>query len=305
MTPIMYRQRTVAFKTEGTYGTFESLTATEAHKVDDPDLKINADFTERDRQDGTLGFDLGAPGAKSTALTFKNFMRGDGSSGDPDWAQHLFPAVGMPGSSNAYATSGTVASWAGLSAALNRGGRRLSARGLMGNLKMTLTSGQPILNEWSFLGGWNSEPTDTTQLSGITFEDVVKPVFAKASAFTLDSATTYKISKAVIDLGTKPFLRHDPNSPGGYIGGWLTNIKPTITLDPEAVTIATKDWFTANALASTVNMTFVAGSATGNTVTIACTSCQLPKKPEENERNGMLVDALNFNVNGTITITFG
>ncbi len=303
---LLYRKRTVALAPEVTYGTLESLTASNAYKFEEADIKIIENFISIPKSDGSLGTDTSPTGAKSTAMTLKNYMHGDGGTGDSAWAASLFPSVGMVAASNTYTTSSVSSSWKGLSSAINRDGRKINGRGMMGNLKMTLVPGQPIMNEWNHLGGWQANPTTAAQLTGISFEDVAKPVFARSAAFTLNSSTTIstRISKAVIDLGTNPFLLPDPNAAGGYIGGWLTDIRPTLTIDPEAVLSATYDWWAAMTLETEVTAVFVAGTATGNTVTITCTNMQLNKKPEEQERNGLLVDALGFQINGTVAVAF-
>jgi hypothetical protein len=303
--PLMFRKRTCAILTEGTYGTFESLAAGNVHRFHQADLDYVRTIAPVPKSDGTLGSDVGPPGAKYATLNLKNYQRGDGGTGDPAWAASLYPSVGMPSNTtNSYQTSSTTTSWKGLSGAINRDGKRRSIRGAMGNLKMNFTAGDPIENEWSFIGGYNANATDTAQLTGITYEEVTAPIFAKASAFTMDGSTAFKISKATLDLRTSPFARPDPNATGGYIGGWLENILPMITMDPEAVTVATKDWDAYLDAGTTFTVVFAAGTVTGNIVTTTCTLCQLTGPAKDQERNGVLVDALGMQVNGTVTTVY-
>jgi hypothetical protein len=302
---MMYRKRTLAVLFEGTYGTLETLAAANVHRFHMAELKYVRDVTPAPKSDGTLGNDVATPNARHATLTCKNYMRGDGSAGDPSWAASLFPCVGMPSNtSNSYQTSSTTTSWKGLSAALNRDGKRRTMRGGMGNLKMNFASGEAVENEWSFVGGYNTNATDTGQLSSITYEEVTAPIFAAASAFTLDGSTAFKISKATLDLRTNPFPRPDANATGGFIGGWLENILPQITMDPEAVTVATKNWDSYLDAGTQFNVIFVAGSATGNTITVTATNCQLTAPADDQERNGLLVDSLGMQVNGTVTVAF-
>jgi hypothetical protein len=302
---MMYRKRTGAVLFEGTYGTLESLAAANVHRFHAWEMKYSRDVSPAPKSDGTLGNDKATPNARYVTLMCKNYMRGDGSSGDPSWAASLFPSVGMPSNtSNSYQTSSTQTSWKGLSAAQNRDGKRRTMRGGMGNLKMNFVAGQAIENEFNYVGGYAANATDTAQLTSITYEEVTAPIFAAASAFTLDGSTAFKISKASLDLGTNPFPRPDPNATGGFIGGWLENILPKITMDPEAVAISTKNWDSYLDAGTTFDIVFVAGSATGNTITVTATTCQLTAPADDQERNGLLVDALQMQVNGTVTVAF-
>lgn len=306
--PLLYRKKTLAVKTEATYGTAESLTSSEAIRVNDCTLKNAAELVAREKSDGTNGTDIGIPSGLKMELAFKNFAHGDAGSGDPAYAAALLPAVGMPSpSSNTYTTSSTTTNWKGMTAALNRDGRRLIGRGFMGNLKQTWEASKPVVFDWNFIGAVAANPTlrtDTTQLSGITFDGDDAPIFAGSGSLTIDGATTFKISKAEIDLNNNPYAREDPNAVGGYIGGYLTNPSPTIKLDVEAVAVATKDWHTFFYAATQFNVVLVANGGTGNTVTCTCTNCQLRMPPEESDRNNLLIDNLDCQINGTVSIAF-
>jgi hypothetical protein len=301
-----YREYTVAIEAEGTYGAFATLTNADAgHRLIDPQLEVVSKTIRRPRGDGTLGTGKGAKGPKHTTFKFKNYLHGDGTDGAPGFAAILLPCVGMPSNAaDSYQTSSTQANWKGLSAALNRDGRLHVGRGMMGNLKLSAKSGEPVLLDWDMMGGYQADPTDTSQLSGITFEDITPPTFDGSGALTIDGSTGFKISQWAIDLQTQPWLRQDANKAGGYIGGWLTDIAPFITLDPEAEAIATKNWHDAQATGDEMDIVIVVGSAAGNTVTLTLEDCELDERPKPQERNGILVDALGFNVNGPFTIAF-
>jgi hypothetical protein len=305
--PLMYRKHTLGVKTEATYGTAETITASEALRVNDLTMKLAADVVNREKSTGLLGTDVGIPKNRIIELKFNNYAHGDGGSGDPAWAAALFPSVGMAQSSSTYATTSTTTGWKGMTAAINRDGRRLIGRGFMGNHRQMWKSGEPVKFEWDFIGATNAAPpilTDTAQLANVTFESTVPPIFAGSGALTIASQTFYKISTAELDLNNGHFAREDPSAVGGYIGGWLNNPSPTLTIDAEAVLVATKDWGTAFHTAAEVTIVLVAGATSGNIITTTCTSCQLKNFPEEVDRNNLLVDQLVFQVNGTVTTVF-
>lgn len=301
--PLMYDKYTVAIEAEGTYGTFATLTNADAgHRFDDPVLQIISKNIPRLKANGSLGTGKSAKGPKHTTLSFKNRLHGDGSSAAAGFMPILFPCVGMPSpSSNTYRTSSTQGDWKGLSAALNRDGFLKVGRGMMGDLSIDIAAGEAFLASWNFMGGFQADPTDTSQLSGISFQDIVAPIFAGSGSLTIDSSTAFRIAKAQIKLNNGVFLRQDPNAAGGYIGGWLNNPKPTLTMDPEAVAVATKNWHNAQATGDEMDIVFVANGGAGNTVTITCTDCE-PERPEEANRDGVLVDQMGFNINGTVTV---
>lgn len=308
--PLLYRKKTLAIKAEGTYGTVETLTAAECHRVMDATFEVDSTVINREKSTGGMGTDVGVPVGAKLMLGFKNLAHGDGSTGDPAWAAALFPSCGMIQSSSSYATSiiaAAQASWTGLSAAMNRDGRRLIGRGGMGNLKQTWTAGKPVEFNWEYILAAVANPTlrtDTAQLSSITFESAVPPIYQGSGSLSIGGVTTHKISRAEIDLNNQPFAREDPNAVGGYIGGYIQNTSPSIKLDTEAVAVATKDWGTAYFAGSEITIILVANGGTGNTITATATACQLKSYPKEADRNNLLTDNLEFQVNGTFTTAF-
>ncbi len=303
--PLMFFKRQLALKIESTYGTLETLAAADAgFKVNDRELVYPEESTEREKADGTLGYDNPVPNGLSSHLTFKSWMAGKGATGVPNWSAFL-QACGMGLASSTYTQTGTLSSWKSLSCGVYQDGRNKVARGLMGNVKIPLITGKPCELDWSFLGGWNATPSDSPLLAGQSFAEATPPIFAGSGSFSLGSGvTTTRISKADIDLGAVVSLREDPNSPGGYIGGWISTFHPRITLDPEAALFATQNWYTAHLNGTTVTATFVVGSAANNTITIAATGLQPIKPPQDQNRNGKLVDALDFAVTGAVSIAF-
>lgn len=310
--PLPYNKRTLAAKLEGTSGVYEALTSAEAgFRVIEPDMKLVSAVVATMKSDGTLGTDVSPTGSKYTTLSFKSRLHGDGSSGAPGWASIFFPACGMPAvgtGGDTFTTSSTEANWKTFSAALNRAGRRRFGRGFMGNGVMSFKSGEVVEVAWNFTGGYHEisdlNPDDTAQLTGMSYEAVVPATFGGASALTIDGSTAFKISSATLDLGAAVAARHDANSLGGFIGGYIGNIMPKITLDPEAVLNATYDWAEAYRTSDQFTVVFVVGSASGNTITITCTNCQVTKFPEEGNRNDWTIDNVELQVNGTVSVVF-
>jgi hypothetical protein len=306
--PLLFNKKTLAAKPEGTYGTAETLTNAEVFRVNDLSMENAADFVERQKSDGTLGTDIGVPGAPFIDLKFWNFAHGGGANDEPNWASAFYPTCGMPShASNGYRTSSTQSDWKGLTAAKNTDGRRLIGRGGMGNIKWTFEAGKAVRQDFTYKLAATAYPpllTDTTQLTGMTFDGDDCPIWAGSGSLTIDAATTFKAAKCEVELNTNPFAREDPNAVGGYIGGYIQDIKPTLKIDVESVLVATKDWHTFFYNNTQFTVALVAASGTGGTATFTATNCQLKMPPKEGNRNGLLIDNLECNINGTWTVVY-
>lgn len=303
--PLLTRKRVLAAKIESTQGTYEALTASEAaFRVQDRQFRIVSETLERQKP-GDLGNDIGVPAAKHTELTFTSHLCGSGASGSvPEWAQTFLPACAMSLSSTTFSQTSATSDWKTISTGHYQNGRLFKARGMMGNLVIAGTAGMPVELNWSFQGGWEADPADATLLSGMSITEGIPPIFAGSGSMTLNSSTAFKISQFQIDLGNQTILREDQNAKGGYVSGYIGNILPTVTMDPEATLLATQNWWAAQSAGTEVDLVLVIGTASNNTITITCPDLQLANAPEEGDRNGLVVDNLNFRVNGRISIAF-
>jgi hypothetical protein len=306
----MFFKRQIAAKIEATLGTAETPAASDAgFKVNDFNLSIAGDAKERERVDGLLGWDESIPEDAHTTLTLQAPITAKGAAGAPDWSK-LLRACAMALSSQTYTQSSDTSTWKSVTASGYQDGRLKKGRGIMGNGVISLAAGKAGLFDFNGMGGWTgADPADAALLTGQTFTEIVPPIFGGAGSFAISAAggseiAGVKISTAKIDLGNEVALREDANSDGGYLCGWVGQVKPRIELDPEAMLFATQNWYAAYRAGSKFDVSFVIGSGDDNSIEITATDLQLEKSPEDQNRNNKLVDALGFRVNGVIAIEF-
>ena len=296
-TPLLARKRVLAFELEATYGTLATLTATDAgFRCFERNMRIVSDTLRRERQ-GLLGSSKGVAEAKHAELSLTTHIHGH--TAVPKWSQ-LFQACGMSVSSLTYTADSDQSTWKGLSAGHYVDGRKKLGRGMMGNWVARLTAGRVGSIDWTFLGGYSADPIADTLLTGMSYETAAArpPIFDGSGSITIDGSTDIKIANMTIDFGNEVALREDPNSEGGYIGAWIGNRMPTVTIDPEALAYGTKNWYAIHSADTEITISAVLNGGANNTVTFTLTGCQLASAPDDNEeRGGRLVDALTFNIN--------
>jgi hypothetical protein len=303
--PLNSQIRVLTAKLETTLGTAETLTNAEAgFRVRDRQMKIFQGVEEVEAQ-GTLGQTTGVPSDSHSELTFSMWAHGKGATGLPAWASVFLPSCCMPVTSLTYALAASTADWKTITAGSYINGRRMLGRGMMGTCVMSASAGKPLDLKFSYKGGVDAIPeTDTAILTGMSYTAGNPPLMGGASTVTLASSTDFVVNSFELDLGIDVQLREDANSPGGYLCGWASNVKPMIKLDPEATLFATKDWYALRRAATTNAIVIVLNGGANNTITITAGTCQ-PVEVDDADRGGKLVDALGFRVlNNSLSIAF-
>jgi hypothetical protein len=296
-TVLLSRRRVLAAALESTTGTAATLDAT-AGQFNAFDLKIVGDVPLLERQlQGGFGTYVGIPGAAKGTITFRTYLTGVGSgSGSHNL---LWKASGFTASGSVY----TADSAANQSITIGGyyDGRRFRLTGAMGNVEVTIKNGEPVACDWTFTGMWNAPDAQT--LITPTYPTAVPPR-AVSAAITM-GGTQYRFDQMKIALGNNVILREDVSAGNGYRSAWITDRKMKITVAPEALALATQDWFSAY-LSSTVIALSAAVGSSGNMFTFASSHLQQAKLPGIDDRNGIMVDGLELNVNNDdMVLTFG
>lgn len=302
--PIMFNKKVLAAKTETTPGTYESLTASDAgFRVQNAALAIRRETMERFAQ-GDFRYTKGVPQDISTELTFQHHIAGKGTSGVPLWASTFLPSCGMAFDTDTFTTTSDTDDWETISAGLYQDGRLKKGRGMMGSFVIELTAGRSAEINFTYLGGYEEQPAAGAMLTGITYAEAQPPIWAGSGSLSVGASSDFKVARATIDRGFNVALREDPNKAGGYWGGWGGTPTPTLRMDPEAMAFATKNWYASQDSGEELDITFTLNGGGDNTIVIVCNDCQLSEAPSDEERNGKLVDALGFRINGEIEIEF-
>jgi hypothetical protein len=286
------RFKTIAAKIEDTKGTAETLTASEAAILAfDPAIDQSIEFENRMPAGFAGGVTTATPGVYGATFTASVELRGSGTAGTlPAWAETLLVACGLKDNGSGVLQpilamddqkTVTIAIW--------EDGRKKQIHGAMGNAVLRGTFGQRTMVEFTFTGIWDS-PTDEATPTGITHEST-SPLRFAGTTFTFDSYHP-KLSEFSFDLGNDVQLRPDVEvDPAGVFSAYIAGRQPTVTLDPEAVKVATHDLYGKWIAGTTVDFALSVGSTTGNIVAVNMDRLQY-MSPTNAERNGLKVDQL-------------
>lgn len=315
---MLTKRRVLAVKQETTPGTAESLSASEGNLVVfDPDMQANIDMQSRDGA-GHLGQRAAVPGAYSAQCTFSVELGGSGSVGapTPNWASTLLPACGWTDGDaddtyepESLDPSDGSANTKTLTLGLYEDGRFKSMRGCMGTFQITGTAGQRVMVEFTFTGIWVDDPTDVSLIEP-SYDTVTPLRFADCDLQV--NAKHLRLAELTVDAGNDVQLREDAEDVSGYAYAYIAGRAPSVTVNPEAVLVATEDrfgdWLDREEVALALAIPDV--SADGNRVDIDAPKLQY-MNVQAADRNGLVVDDLTFQCNASgdqgddeLTLTF-
>ncbi len=301
MSPLLTRRRVLAAKIEDDPGTAESLSASDAaFNVFESIIQPEREFEERVGQ-GVMSPLPGTLGSKGGTVTFRVELAGSGSVGSPTpaWASTFLPAVGLVATDNVFSPESLhpespSAKTKTLTIGVYEDGKLKVLRGCMGTAVITMTSGKPVMIEFTFTGIW-VDPADETILAP-TYPTVIPPRFVSAG-MTIASWSP-KVAELTIDLGNEVALREDANDPSGYCTAMIGSRRTIGTLNPESSLVAaddpTADWDAGTEQALAIQLG--GSSANGNTAAVAAPKLQLTNV-QEGDRVGAITDELEFQLN--------
>jgi len=291
-TPIISRKRLMLAVQESALGTAVTLLA--AHGVTncfDAKIEIDSALIEREAQ-MSAGRLYGVAGATKGKATWWNEIYGKGSSGVPYWVTSSLLQCGCANSSGVISpsldigTGATVGTYQGSGS----GARLKQLCGAMGNAVMDFEIGKPGKITWAFDGLY----IPATSGSPVTpTYDTVTPPTCVSMTITVGS-TAYVLGKVKFDLGNKVMMRPSLGGAYGYQSAWITDRKPMLTIDPEAVALSATDWYGIYQAGTPLAVSMQLGSAVNNTMTLAIAKAQLMKPPTDGDRDGNLIDNLEF-----------
>jgi len=165
-------------------------------------------------------------------------------------------------------------------------GKRNRIWGARGNAKLVLEVGRPGIFTLDFQGA-DFDDADAALLSdGVVHQSVTPPVLLSAS-LSIDSYSAL-IEKVEIDFGNVLSLRPDANAGSGHKSCVITDRKPMLRFDPEAVLVATEDFLGNWRSGAEMAFTATLGSDAGNTIAVTAPKVQY-QGLRETVKNGLLV----------------
>lgn len=171
-------------------------------------------------------------------------------------------------------------------------GVRKILSGCAGSFVVTLPTGNPGYIDWTFLGITQDE----------TDEAIIAPTYptAKPMRFAGGLAewndVNLCVSTATINSGNNVILRECPTTEAGFISAIITDRRPTISVDPEAATVAAQARWTAWLASTEYALELDVGGPGNSVLSFDAPKASLLNK-QEGDRNGIVIDQLEFQAN--------
>lgn len=286
------RRRVLAAKVEATPGTAESLTTTEAcFNVYDLMIQPNISVDPREGQGGFSPL-FGVPGARMGTCTFSTDVTAENTI--PKWASVLLPACGFVASSNIFSPVSQPPGSGGVKTLTLGGyihGVKKALRGCMGNAVFRFTAGGRIVVNFTFTGIW-IDPADVAMLANT--RPTLQPMRFASAGLSIGGYSP-KIRELTLDFGNQVIMREDANDPSGCAHAVITGRNLHGHIDPELVTVATKDyhneWLTMVEQALAISLT--AGT---QLFEVDAPKMQFLNVQEEN-RNDLTTEGIDYQLN--------
>lgn len=287
---LLTKKRVFAAKIEGTAGTAEALTTSEA-TINVFDAKIVPTIENEARQgQGAFGKLASIAGMRTGRCTFRTEITGDGAGGIPAWASTFLPACGWVASSQVYSpkTEAPGSNVKTITLATYENGLKRQLHGAMGNFVMVFPAGKIAYIEWTFDGIY-SAPTDVAILAPTYL--TTAPYRATFETLTLGSWTP-TLNELRIDAGNTVVMREDATKTSGVLTALITDRTPTGTMDPEGKLVATVD-HAGKWLAGTLEALTLEIDNGTERIEVVAPKCQR-LNIEDGDRNGNQTDQIEF-----------
>jgi hypothetical protein len=271
--PLLTRKRLILLESEGTYGTDPTPDGADAILVRDLNITpLQSDVVSRDLVRPYLGASEQLLANTRVECTFSVELAGSGTAGTaPRYGKALL-ACGMSETIVA-ATSVTYApvsaSFGSCTIYYNIDGVLHKVTGARGTFTINGAVGEIPTIDFTFTGIYNT-PTDTA-LPSVTYGDQATPVVFKAGNTTGFELLSYAgcLQSVSFDVGNSLVYRELVGCTKEVL---LTDRASTGSVVLEAVTMATKNYFTAALSDGTLgNLIFQHGQTAGNIVDFAST----------------------------------
>jgi hypothetical protein len=271
---------------ETTQGTAVSLSATDFIEAMDVEVEPESELIEVPRVSSSLDPFAQITGKKNYNVKFKTFLKG---SGDADLGipplDALLQSCGLTSTASANVSVTYAPTSAAASANFYGPGKSVTVKsyegaaasgllkvvaGAMFNPKFILEAGKPAIIEFSGKGKYTAVADAAFPSNSPVLTD---PPIVQSCTFTTQTYAAI-ISKLEIDFGNEISPRDDVHGATGILGYHITGRKPTGSIDPELVLVATHDYYGKVAAGTTGQLQIVLGSGTGLIWTITCPKVQ-------------------------------
>lgn len=272
---MIVKRAQIAAKAEATEGTAETLAGADAFLAMNINFNPEIEMGARDNVTSSLSVFSQVPGARKATMEFDVELKGSGAVATAPALGKLLLACGF-GEAIVAATSVTykpASTGIGtMSLALYNDGVRYGIFGARGNVSLKLEKGKPGLLHFVFTGA-DFTVTDVAILSSAVSYETTKPVPFLTATLTIDSYAAL-LGALEFNMNNEVALRSDVNASSGNKTAVITGRKPTLSIDPEMVTVATYDFFGKWRSGNEGALTLALTGAAGNICTITAPKVQ-------------------------------
>lgn len=275
-------------KVESTYRTDPTPdAANDAVLVEDVQVRWPADIIDRPGSAATLSREVPLLARARGELTFAFELAGSGAAGTPpDWGPFMracgFLETISLGTSVTYTPRST--GFESITAYVYKDGILYKMHGCRGSMSFDLPAGGRPMGRCS-LQGFPVPITDVSMPSSPTLQGTVPPV-VKGAAFSIGGYSAV-ISSLGIDMQNRVEVGDDVNAADGYSEVRIVERNPLATMNPEAVLVATHNFWSKWTTGAAEALTVTLGSAAGNIIDIDAPKC-VRRELNETERAGVL-----------------
>jgi hypothetical protein len=281
------RKRLIQVKKEATYGTDSTPVGTDALLVRNLEITpVEADVVSRDLIRNYLGNSPQLLANTRVSITFQVEMAGSGTAGTVPRYGGILQACGFSETIVA-ATSVTYApvssSFSSATIYFNNDGIRHIMTGCRGTFTLNAEVGQIPTIDFTMIGVYNA-PTDTA-LPTTTYSAQASPLIFKQGNTSGFEFFSYAgcLQSVSHDIAHETVYRE---LVGCTKEVQITNRAPSGTVMIEAVSLATKDFFSISQTDTTGNLTFLHGTTAGNRVTLTAGQCDITN-PTYGDQDGV------------------
>jgi len=281
------RKRLIQVKKESTYGTDSTPAGTDALLVRNLEITpIEADVVSRDLIRNYLGNSPQLLANTRVSITFQVEMAGSGTAGTAPRYGGILQACGLSETIVA-STSVTYApvssSFSSATIYFNNDGIRHIMTGCRGTFTLNAEVGQIPTIDFTMIGVYNA-PTDTA-LPTTTYSAQASPLIFRQGNTSGFQFFSYAgcLQSVSLDIANETVYRE---LVGCTKEVQITNRAPNGTVMIEAVSLATKDFFSTAQTETTGNLTFLHGTTAGNRVTLTAGQCDI-SNPTYGDQDGV------------------
>lgn len=294
--PLLTQRSQIAVKQESQEGIKESLSADDALLVFSPRFHPRLEILPRNPVKDTFSGIPSVSGRRSGEIVFQTELKGSGTAGVPPKWGKLMKACGF----SEEIVGDTSVTYLPASAAIPSmtlarymDGVIETIWGARGTVSIRLTAGQPGILEFEFSGA-DFSVTDGDLLTGVTYNNVIPPIFLSA-AFDIGSYAA-RVEKLHIDMDNRLELQSDINSSSGHRTAVIVNRNPTGSFDPEMVTLSEHDFFERWRDGEEMSFSSTIGVNDGNRIRLAAPRCRYVNLMES-QRNEIATLEADFELN--------